>query len=406
MGVALMAGASVVVLGVGCSDKGAVAPEEGSDKTAAVQGQEKKGLPVFEVDYKFPQMPEGVMLGAVGGAAPDSHGNVWVHQRPHTIPEYNAALNGYKAAPPVIEFDPSGKYLQGFGGPAPNGEYEWFYRESDLRSAYAPCAGCGTGVRGNGDHRAANGEHGIFVDHLDNVWLTGNGGKDGQILKFSNTGKFLMQIGKAIPDGSVNSADTTHVARAAAVAVNPTTNELYVADGYGNRRIIVFDAATGAYKRHWGAYGNKPDDTPKPQRILAGPGNPQFNTVHGIAIAKDGTLYVADRANNRIQEFTPEGKFLREAYNQRDSAGTGSAFGVAISPDQRWLYVADSSHERVAIMDRQTLQVVGAVGRPGAYTGEFTNLHSLAIDAQGNLITGESQGYRVQKFLYKGLSGQ
>jgi DNA-binding beta-propeller fold protein YncE len=369
-----------------------------------VVAQTRPGLPKFEVDATFPQLAAGLVLGAVSGVAADRNGNVWIMQRPHTVPEYNAALNGYKPAPPVIEFDPKGKYLQGFGGYAPNGEYEWFYREGNLRAGYVPCPGCGTEVRGNGDHRAANGEHGIYVDQQDNVWLTGNGGRDGQILKFSKNGTFLKQIGKAIPADHVDSADTAHFARPAGLVVNARTNELYVADGYGNRRVIVFDATTGAYKRHWGAYGNVPDDKPKPTRVLTGPGNPQFNTVHGVALSSDGTVYVADRANNRIQVFTPEGKFIKEGYNQRDAKGTGSAFGVVVSPDDKWLYIADAAHEHVAIMDRLTLEVVGAFGRPGHGAGEFTNLHSIAIDPQGNLITGESQGYRVQKFLYKGLS--
>ena len=370
----------------------------------SVIAQARKGLPVFEVDATFPQLAEGLVLGAVGGVAADRSGNVWVFQRPHTVPEYNAALNGYKPAPPVIEFDPKGKYLQGFGGYAPNSGYDWFYREGNLRAGYVECPGCGTEVRGNGDHRAANGEHGIYVDDQDNVWLTGNGSRDGQVLKFSKGGKFLKQFGRPVPPGLVDSSDTTHMSRAAGVVVNARTNEVYVADGYGNRRVIVFDATSGAYKRHWGAYGNRPDDTMKTGRVVAGPGNPQFNTVHGIALATDGTVYVADRANNRIQAFTPEGKFLKEGYNQRDSKGTGSAFGVVVSPDDQWLYLADAAHEHIAIMDRATMEVVGAIGRPGHGAGEFTNLHSLAIDRQGNIITGESQGYRVQKFIYKGLS--
>ena len=369
-----------------------------------VVAQTRKGLPMFEVDAKFPQMPAGLVYGAVSGVAADRNGNVWVLQRPHTVPEYNAALNGYKPAPPVMQFDAKGKYLQGWGGYSPTKEYDWFYREGELRAGYTECPGCGTEVRGNGDNRAANGEHGIFVDDQDNVWLTGNASRDGQILKFNKDGKFVKQFGKVVAPGSVDSSDTTRFARAAGVTVNAKTNEAYISDGYGNRRVIVVDATTGAYKRHWGAYGNVPDDKAKGGRVLTGPGNPQFNTVHGIAISSDGMVYVADRANNRIQAFTPEGKFLKEGYNQRDSVGTGSTFGVVASPDDKWLYIADAAHEHVAIMDRMTLEVVGAIGRPGRAAGEFSNLHSLAVDRQGNIITGESQGYRVQKFIYKGLS--
>ena len=177
-----------------------------------------------------------------------------------------------------------------------------------------------------------------------------------------------------------------------------------MADGYGNRRVVVFDATTGAYKRHWGAYGKPPDDKAPNERATTGTPPQQFNTVHGITIGPDGTVYVADRAHNRIQSFTLEGKFLREGFNRRESQGTGSTFGVVVSPDNRWLYIADGSNERVAIMDRATMEVVGQIGRPGSSAGEFYHLHSIAIDGQGNIITGESQGYRVQKFVYKGVS--
>ena len=381
-----------------------------STTTAFAQGRQ---VPIFEVDAKFPQLPPTMMIGGVGGVAADRNGNVWAFHRPATLPESNAMLNGYTPAPPVIQWDRDGKYLQGWGGYAKNNEYDWPYRGGMHRSKYVECPGCGEQPRGNGDRRPGNGEHGIFVDHNDNVWLTGNGEGDGMVLKFSRDGKFLLQIGKgrrfgkAIPGagaGMRDSNDTTYLSAAASLDVNPRTNEVYVADGYGNRRVIVFDGNTGAYRRHWGAYGNKPDDNGPRQRVPSGPGAPQFNTVHGIGIGPDNTVYVADRANNRIQAFTPEGKFLKEGYNRRESLGTGSTFDVAVSPDNRWLYIADGSNERIAIMDRTSMEVVATVGRPGSNAGEFYHLHSLAVDPQGNIITGESQGYRVQKFLYKGLS--
>ena len=228
--------------------------------------QAGRTVPVFEVDARFPRLPEKMMIGGVSGVAADRRGNVWIIHRPHTLPESNAMLNGYTPAPPVIQFDPSGKYLQGWGGPSKTGEYQWMHRGGNTRSAYAECPGCGTAVRGNGDRRPGSGEHGIYVDHQDNVWLTGNGDGDGQVLKFTSTGKFLLQIGKSgrrTADGKqdlVDSNDTMNLAAATTVAVHPKTNEVFVSDGYGNRRVVVFDATTGAYKRHWGAYGNKPDD--------------------------------------------------------------------------------------------------------------------------------------------------
>jgi DNA-binding beta-propeller fold protein YncE len=205
---------------------------------------------------------------------------------------------------------------------------------------------------------------------------------------------------------SPDSNNTEHLSRPAGITVYPKTNEVFVADGYGNRRVIVFDAETGAYKRHWGAYGNKPDDKASKARQTTGAGPQQFNTPHGIAVSNDGIVYVSDRANNRVQTFKLDGAFLKEGFVKRESKGTGTAFGVALSadPEQRFLYVADGSNERIAILDRASLEEIGQIGGPGRKAGEFYHLHSLGVDPSGNLVTGESQGYRVQKFVYKGLS--
>ena len=367
--------------------------------TGAQAQSQTPGMPVFEVDPHFPTMPDHMLLGGVGGVAADSHGNVWVFQRPHTLEEGNATQNGYGPAPPVLEFTAQGRYIKGWGGPGQG--YQWFNR-GGLHSAFAECAACTTERRLNGDGRPGSGEHGIFVDGKDNVWLTGNGDGDGQILKFSSDGKFLLQIGKG--GVGIDSNNTEHLSRSAGIAVYLKTNEVFVADGYGNRRVIVFDADTGAYKRHWGAYGNRPDDKASKERQVEGPGPQQFNIPHGITVSRDGIVYVADRTNNRVQSFKLDGSFLKEGFVRRQAQDTGTAFGVALSPDtrQRFLYVADGSNERIAILDRNSLQEIGEIGGPGRKAGEFFHLHSLSVDPQGNLITGESQGYRVQKFVFKG----
>ena len=389
----VVAGAGLMAIALAVFPAGAQTPKPGT----------KVAVPVFEVDSHFPTMPEHLLLGGVGGATADSHGNVWVIHRPHTLEEGNATENGYLPAPPVVEFSPSGKYIRGWGGPSKTNQYEWFNR-GGLHSAFAECPNCTAERRLNGDGRPGSGEHGIAVDAHDNVWLTGNGDGDGQVLKFTKDGKFLLQIGKEGVE--VDSNNTQHLSRPAGITVYDKTNEVFVADGYGNRRVIVFDANTGAYKRHWGAYGNKPDDKASKARQVTGPGPQQFNTPHGIEVSNDGTVYVTDRANNRIQAFTLDGKFLKEGFIKRESQGTGTAFGVGLSadPGQRFLYIADGSNERIAILDRASLEEISHIGGPGRKAGEFFHLHSLDVDPQGNIVTGESQGYRVQKFIFKGLS--
>jgi NHL repeat len=373
------------------------------ERTAVAQDQKPGAsvLPIFEVDSHFPTMPDKMLLGGVGGATADSHGNVWVFHRPHTLEEGNATENGYLPAPPVLQFSATGKYILGWGGPTKGSQYDWFNR-GGLHSAHVECQSCTTARRTNGDGRPGSGEHGIAVDAKDNVWLTGNGDGDGQILKFTKDGKFLLQIGKG--GVAADSNNTEHLSRPAGITTH--ANEVFVADGYGNRRVIVFDVETGAYKRHWGAYGNKPDDKASKARQVTGPGPQQLNTPHGIAVSNDGVVYVSDRANNRVQSFKIDGTFLKEGFIKRESKGTGTAFGVALSadPQQRFVYIADGSNERIAILDRTSLEEIGHIGGPGRKAGEFFHIHSLGVDPQGNLVTGESQGYRVQKFIYKGLS--
>ena len=275
----------------------------------------------LQVDPFWPKpLPDKWLLGHVIGVAVDSRDHVWVLHRPGSLTdsERGAAADPPTSeccvpAPPVIEFDQEGNVVQAWGGPGAG--YEW-----------------------------PNGEHGIFVDHLDNVWIGGNGDGDGQVLKFSRDGTFLLQIGSAGPLGG--SDDTTRLGRAADIGVDPEANEVYVADGYGNRRVIVFDADNGEYRRHWGAYGRPPiDGDLAPYDQQADPSPIFGDTVHCVQLSNEGLVYVCDRMNHRLQIFRKDGTFVREGFIGKETAGA-STWDVAFStdPDQTWIYNADGGN--------------------------------------------------------------
>jgi DNA-binding beta-propeller fold protein YncE len=343
--------------------------------------------PLFEPDPLWSQaLPNKWVTGAVGGVAVDSHDNVWVFHRPASIPdgEKAASLSPPRAeccipAPPVLQFGPDGTFLQAWGGPGEG--YQW------------PTT-----------------EHGIFVDDEDRVWLSGSAREDNQILKFTSTGKFLMQIGRTGENKGSN--DLENLGGPAGLFVYPSTNELFVADGYFNHRVIVFDASTGEYKRHWGAYGEKPeDDYPFPARVdlLQGPPPRQFNNpVHAVLVSDDGLVYVGDRTNNRLQVFSLDGTFIKEVFIARNTLqAEGTVHHFAMSPDaeQRFLYVVDGSNKAIRVLDRQTLEIVANVGgHAGHNAREFFHAHSAAVDSNGNLFIGEvNTGQRYYRYAFKGM---
>ena len=353
----------------------------------ALSAQSRQQLPVFEPDpLFFEALPNKWVTGQVGGVAVDSHDHIWVFHRPDTIPdgEKAASLNPPQAeccvpAPAVLEFDGNGKFLQAWG--APGTGYEWF------RSP-----------------------HGIFVDDKDNVWLSGSAQEDTHILEFTNKGKFLLQIGHAGKNRGSN--DTENLGGPAGLFVHKKTNELYVADGYFNHRVIVFDAETGKYKRHWGAYGKNPDDAikfPARAQLIQGPAPEGFNNpVHAVIVTNDDLVYVGDRTNNRVQVFKTDGTFVKEAFiarNTLQAEGTVHAFATSIDKEQRFLYVVDGSNKAVRVLNRQTLEILGSIGgHAGHNAREFFHIHGIAADSKGNLFLGEvNNGQRYYKYSYKGL---
>ena len=360
---------------------------------ALVTAAQAQTYPRFEVDPNWPQqMPHGYFFGQVAGITVDSHDNVWVISRPRrVVPQLDEPPQEASGvpAPSVVAFDESGKFLRGWGGP-------FMMREAERAKFEWPVS-----------------EHGIAVDSKENVWICGNGRDakakldDNQCLKFTNDGKFLLQVGKS--GQSKGSLDTVNFNHPSQPVYWAETNEIFLSDGYVNRRVVVIDADTGKFKRMWGAYGKAPDDGASKERSYD-PVPQQFNLVHGLTISNDGIVYVADRNNNRVQAFTLEGKFLKEAFVAREipMVGFGTVNSVALSGDkeQRFLYVCEGHQQRIRVLDRQTLQEIpqGKFGHVGTQPGMFLGLHIIASDSKGNIYTGDGRDGRVQKFLFKGVS--
>jgi DNA-binding beta-propeller fold protein YncE len=334
-------------------------------------------VPSFRVDPFWPKpLPNQWLIGQVAGVAADSKNYIWIVHRPNSLgddeyapSEKPASGVPYVPAPPVIEFDADGEVVRAWGGPGDG--FDW-----------------------------PENPHGIFIDHEDHVWIGGSGPNDHQVLKFNRDGIFLLQIGMAGQTGGSN--DTNLLGRPADIDVDPITNEVYIADGYLNHRVIVFDAHTGKYLRHWGAYGRRPDDAPRDPYKPGMPPPAQFaNPVHAVRIAGDGLVYVCDRRNDRIQVFQKNGQFVKEGFIARETLGNGTAWDIDFSPDPRqsYIYLSDGTNQCVWVLHREHLKVAGHFGRIGRYAGQFIWVHSIAVDATGNIFTGEVyKGKRVQKF--------
>lgn len=353
---------------------------------------QSQNMPVFEVDPSWPKLPNNWVVGVVSDVTVDKRDHVWIFHRPRSVPE---ALKE-RAAPPVLEFDADGRFVNAWGGAGEG--YDW------------PLT-----------------EHGITIDNKDVVWIGGSGVTDDFLLKFTLQGKFLKEFfGKGRSKGN---ADTMALNRPSDAFIHAKTNEVFISDGYGNRRVIVLDADTGAFKRMWGAFGNPPDNdppalgfggpeggrgkkggpaAPPPPFETEGPGSQRFgNPVHTVKISNDDLVYVADRQNRRIQVFTLDGKYVTQVFINRAIPSQGTAAGIAFSPDaqQQYMYVSDLGNSHMAVLDRKTLQVLYQFGPKGTKPGEFQAPHLLSVDSKGNLYTAEvNPGNRAQKFLFKGMS--
>jgi DNA-binding beta-propeller fold protein YncE len=371
-------------------------------------------VPWFEADPYWPKpLPNHWVLGMTIGLSMDAKDNVWILHRPQTLEQKESYATRKEAdcctaAPDVLEFDPAGNLIRHWG------------RDQ---------------VKGNG-HDWPSSNHGLTIDTDGNVWLGGNGAAqpgpaagsaaqfadatpparsatregggetgvyhDSFILKFTPDGKYLGQIGKA--NASKGSLDTRNVRGVAQIRILPRSNELVLADGYGNKRVSVWDAATLKFKRMWGAYGKKPDDNPIPHYDV---NSPQFgNPVHCAQPSNDGLIYVCDRTNDRIQVFKTDGTYLRQHVVKPKTQGDGSVWEIAFSrdPQQKFMYVSDGANATVHVFDRQSMKELYWFGGGGRQPGQFYAVHSIVTDSKGDIYTTETyRGQRVQKFVYKGM---
>jgi len=355
-------------------------------KVAAAQAQSSVVAPRFEVDPTFPKpLPNGWYQGQTIGLWVDAQDHVWIVHRPDVLDGSEGASSQTpptgeccNVAPPILEFDQSGTLLRHWGGSDGPG-YQW-----------------------------PDSNHGLNVDDRGNIWIGGNGAMDGHVLKFTQDGKFVMQVGRK--GVTRNSLAEDHFFQVAKTFFYAPSNEVFVADGYGNRRVAVIDAGSGKMKRFWGAYGKPPDDK---AALAQGAYDPTVTyqhfrgPVHCADVSNDGLVYVCDRTSNRLQIFKTDGTFVKEVYMARDSRADGAVWDTAFSrdPQQRFLYVADGRNQKLRIFDRQSMEELTNFGKGGHYPGEWYSLHNIATDSRGNLYTVETyQGRRLQRFLYKGLA--
>ena len=352
-----------------------------ADESAELNGD---GIPAYEVDPSWPpELPNNWILGDVRGLfIEEENDHLWVLHMPSSLTEnreLGAATDPPYAeccisAPPVLELDPQGQVVQAWGGPGEG--YVW----------------------------PEGSQHGIFLDHNDFIWIGTS--SVNHVVKFTRDGSHVLTIGE--PGVDMGSNDPTHLSGPANFYVEPETNEIFIADGYGNRRVVVFDAETGEYRRHWGAYGEQPDDE-YTYEYPVDPTDPplQYSTVHGIVGSNDGLIYVADRQGNRVQVFRQDGEYLMERFVRPETGGSGTGFSLALSrdPEQRFIYLIDGTNNKVWILGRGDLEILNSFGRTGRQISQFIRAHMVQLDSHGNVYTGEAgNGKRLQKFSFRGMT--
>jgi hypothetical protein len=332
-------------------------------------------MPKFQLDplWRKPLPPRWI-TGEVGGSCFDAQDHLFTVNRGNLTPKEQVLG---VVSPAVIEFDKNGTVVNSWGD------------RNILPKKLHSC----------------------FVDYEGDIWIAGN--EDAIVQKYSHDGnKLLLQIGTKghfdTSDGTINGApmNSSHelLNLPASVAVDAANGDIYVADGYGNRRVVVFDRE-GHFLRQWGRQGTVAEAD-------AGEGGVFLKVVHYVVLGNDGLVYVCDRLGGRIQVFDKMGNFKRNILVQSNTArltGIGSVCQLSFSPDpaQRYIYVCNCGDEEIRILDHATGRTLGTFGRSGFEAGEFNGLHSIAVDSSGNLVTAEAGvvtggGHRLQMFRLAG----
>ena len=376
LAIASLLTASLVALGIGQSKLQVPTIAASNDVMA----------PAFLVDPLWPKpLPNHWITGNTIGVDVDDRDHIFtVHRNTENMfggrTEIGLALGVAECctpAPPILEYDIEGNLINAWGGPVEGAPYQW------------PESNHGIEVAANGD-----------------VWIGGNGGPDSHVLVFTRNGEYIRTVG--VPGEEFDSNSTTAFGRVAEIAIDEDAGEAYFADGYVNKRVAVVDAATGAFKRYWGAYGSTDIDDDADDTYTPGqPGPDVFRgPVHCAEPSNDGLIYVCDRGADRVQIFRPDGTFVSEHIYYPATLAQGSTWDIAFSPDedQEFIYLADGQNFKISIIDRASMEVLYTFGDGGRQPGLFYAPHSIATDSEGNIYTTETyEGKRVQKFLYQGM---
>ena len=393
--------------------RGSADPGKGGGSASSYLAPGSVGSPRFAVDPQWPlELPNNWVIGQVGGLSVDKSDNIWVLQRPSTdtVDELYAAQTPQVAgccfpAPPVLEFNAKGQLLQAWG-PIEG----------------APCPSCNSTPPSS--YQYVKTEHGLFATDDGYVWLTGNGTPDTQALKFKRDGTFVLQIGHA--GQACNNLDHVNICKSAMFYVDTPKNEVYLSDGYGNNRVVVFNATTGAFIRAWGAFGATASGGPYGPLLATyttpayTPGNPTTwfrNPVHCITRDPNtGYIWVCDRTNDRLQVFTPAGTYVGQCYVATSTLGAGSVWDLKFWPKKggknEVILSTDGTNQIVreflpkpdpgigTTSGAQYCPMTGQFGHAGRNAGFFHWVHVADIDSNGNYYEGEvDTGKRVQKFV-------